>query len=73
MVAYRLDELERRMGEWETDVKSIGKTVTEINTKMDSIATKAYVLTLFGITGGLAVLAFIGHLLIRILVGSPPP
>ena len=65
LVDHRLTELERRMAALETGVKTINDTVIEINTKMDGLASKSYVLTIFGMTGGLAVLTFIGHLLLR--------
>ena len=63
----RLTELERRMTALEAGMKTINDTVIEINTKMDGLASKSYVLTIFGMTGGLAVLTFIGHVLIRTL------
>ena len=64
---HRLTELERRMTALEAGMKSINDTVIEINAKMDGLASKTYVLTIFGMTGGLAVLTFIGHVLIRTL------
>lgn len=85
LVSDRLTELERRVTLLEADVKSINDTVIEINTKMDSLpseatvveistkmdslASKSYVLKIFGITGGMAVLTFLGHIALR-AVGS---
>jgi len=76
LVWHRLTELERRVASLEADVKSINDTVIainakmdnlpskdaviEISTKMDNLASKTYVLTIFGITGGMALLTFFG-------------
>ena len=49
----------------ETTVKSINDLCIEINTKLDERASKSYVLTIFAATGGVAVLSFIGHILLR--------
>ena len=67
IAVYRLDQMEHRLRQIEADVKSINETVVKVNTKMDALATKEYVLTIFGITGGFAILTFIGHLLLRTL------
>lgn len=65
LLEHRLSELERRMASLELTAKSINDTVIEINTTLGSVATKTYVLTIFGVTGGLAVLTFIGHIVLR--------
>lgn len=67
LVEHRLSELERRMNNLEGTVKSINDTVIEINTKLDDVASKTYVLTIFAVTGGLALLSILGHLLVRVL------
>ena len=69
LVSHMLTELERRATSLEADIKSINATVIEINAKMDSLANKTYVLTIFGITGGMAVLTFLGHIVLM-TVGS---
>ncbi len=69
LVSHGLAELERRVTALESYVKSINDRVIEINAKMDSLANKTYVLTIFGITGGMAVLTFLGHIALR-AVGS---
>ena len=49
----------------EKGVKQVNDTVIEINTTIKALATKSYVLTIFGVTGGLAVLTPIGHIVLR--------
>ena len=49
----------------ESTVKSINDLCIKIDTKLDEKAGKSYVLTIFGVTGGLAVLTFIGHIYLR--------
>jgi len=65
LVGHRLSDLERRMETLESSVKTVSDTVIRIEAKMDGLASKTYVLTIFGITGGLAVLTFIGHIILR--------
>ncbi len=67
ILAYRVGEIERRLDSLEAKVDSINSTVIEINTTLKSLATKTYVLTIFGVTGGVAVVTLIAHLLIRVL------
>ena len=64
---HRLGELERRMAQIEATAKQINDLCIEMNTKLDEKASKTYVLTIFGVTGGLAVLTFIGHVMLRAL------
>ena len=49
----------------EAGVKQINDTAIEINTTLKGLATKSYVLTIFGATGGVAVATFIGHIVLR--------
>ena len=73
LLKYRLAELERRMTALEATTRSINETVIRIDEKLSGLsetaASKAYVLTIFGVTGGIAVLTFIGHIVLR-AVGS---
>ena len=71
MMEHRLSELERRMDNLEGTVKSINDTVIEINTKLDGVASKSYVLTIFAVTGGVALLSILGHLLVRVMSTGP--
>lgn len=53
------------MASVETTVKSINDLCIKIDTKLDEKASKSYVVTIFGVTGGLAVLTFIGYIFLR--------
>lgn len=67
LVRHRLAELEKRIERIEDSVRSIKDLCIEMNTKLDEKASKSYVLTIFGVTGGVAVFTFIGHVLLRLL------
>ena len=73
LVKHRLEELERRMTRLEEKVDTLAGTCTRIDTKMDDIASKSYVLRAFGYTAALLVVTVVGHLLIRTLQSVPPP
>ena len=65
LVNHRLGDLERRMGKLEASVNSINETVIKIDTKMDSVANKAYMMKTFGVTGLIALLTLVAHIAIR--------
>lgn len=67
LTRHRLSELERRMGTLEGKVDDLAVTCAEIKTKLDEIASKSYVLWIFGGTAAALVLSLVGHLLIRAL------
>ena len=68
LTRYRIGELERRMGVLEDRVHEIGNTCTRIETKLDEVAQKSYVLWIFGVTAAVLVLSIVGHVFIRGLV-----
>ena len=55
LTRHRLDELERRMNGVEGELRQLNTTCTRIETKMDEIASKSYVLKAFGITVALLI------------------
>ena len=57
LVGHRLAELERRMEKIEGAVGGINDLCIQMNAKLDEKASKSYVLTIFALTGGLAVLS----------------
>ena len=67
---HRLGELERRMGIVESKVDGLIVTCTEINGKLSDIASKSYVLQVFGVTAAILVLTLVGHLVIRSIGGG---
>lgn len=67
LTRHRLSELERRMGVVEGKVDELVKTCTRIETKLDEIASKSYVLRVFGMTVAVLILSIVAHLLIRTL------
>lgn len=70
LTRYRLDEVERRMGTLEGEVRELVATCTRIETRLDEIAGKSYVLWIFGGTAAAFIVTIAGHLLIRILASS---
>ena len=64
---FRLNELERRVGTLEGKVDRINDLCVKIETKLDTLATTAFVWKIFAGTVVLAVATFLGHLMIRIL------
>ena len=70
LTRYRIGELERRMGVLEGRVREIGDTCTRIETKLDDVAKKSYVLWIFGGTAAVLVLSLVGHAFIRGLVSG---
>ncbi len=62
---YRLRELERRMESLETTARSTNDTVIKIESKLSEVASKTFVVTIFAVTGGVALLTIVAHLLIR--------
>lgn len=67
LTRHRLNELERRMGTLEGKVDDLVVTCAEIKTKLDEIASKSYVLWIFGGTAAVLILSLVGHLMIRTL------
>ena len=70
LTRYRLEELERRMTGVEGKVDLLINTCTKIETRMDELASKSYILRVFGATAAVLVLSLVGHLLILTLL--PP-
>ena len=70
LARYRLDELERRMGTLEGEVRELVVTCTRIETKLDEIASKSYVWRIFSGTAVLCIVTIVGHLLIRTLTSG---
>ena len=65
LTRHRLEELEQRMGMVEGKVDDLRNTCTRIETKLDNVGTKSYVLWILGGTSAVLVLSLVGHLLIR--------
>lgn len=65
LINYRLNELERRMNAVEGKLDKINDTCKKIDTKMDSMASKAFVLTYYGVTLATLIATFIGHIILR--------
>ena len=57
------------MGVLEGKVDALVITCTRIDTKLNDIASKSYVLRLFGGTAVVLLLSLVGHVLIRSLSG----
>lgn len=70
LARYRLDELERRMGTLEGEVRELVTKCTRIETKLDEIASKSYVLWIFVGTVAASIVTIVGHLLIRTLTSG---
>ena len=62
---HRLTELERRMGVLEQQTLDIAKGIERIETKLGETASKSLLWQVFAGTGVLAVLTFVGYLLMR--------
>ena len=69
LIRHRLNELERRMGVLESKVDTLAITCTRIETKLGDIASKSYVLWVFGVTAAVLLLSVVGHMFIRSLGG----
>ena len=69
LIRYRLGELERRMGVLEDKVDGLIVICTEINGKLSDLASKTYVLQIFGVTAAVLALTLVGHLFIRSMTG----
>lgn len=69
-VAYRLDELGRRVGNLKDALSEVRQTLTTVEAQMDSVATKHVVA--FWVVGAVVVnfLSLFGHLLSRSLGGG---
>ena len=65
LVNYRLSELERRMGNVEEKLDKINDTCNKIDTTLKSMATKAFVLSIFCVALGTSVATFLGHIILR--------
>lgn len=65
IVSFRLNELERRVGTVEEKVDTIKDICTRMEAKMESFATKSYVLWYMGTAILLVILSLVGHILIR--------
>lgn len=67
MVNHRLKDLERRVRILENKLDEVKEMCIRIETKMDSLASKSYVLWFTVGIAFLALLSIFGHMLIRIL------
>ena len=67
VVNHRLSDLERRVGILENKLDEVKEACVRIETKMDSLASKSYVLWFTVGIVLLALLSIFGHMLIRIL------
>ena len=65
LIQFRLVDLERRAEVLERKVDDVKDIVIRIETKMDGLAPKSYVLWFNGGIVALALLTIIGHLLIK--------
>ena len=65
VTGFRLGELERRMGVIEGKVDDLTNTCTRIETKLNELASKSYVLWIFGGTAAVIILSILGHMLLR--------
>ena len=65
LTRYRLDELERRMGVLENKVDDLTKAGARIETKLNDMPGKSYVLWIFGGTAAVLILSLVGHAVIR--------
>ena len=70
LARYRLNELERRMGTLEGEVRELVTMCTRIETKLDEIASKSYVWRIFGGTAVFCMVTIAVHLLIQFLASS---
>lgn len=77
LIGYRLDELERRMGLVESKVDSLVVTCTQIDErlkalveKQDGLASKSYVLWIFGVSAAVLAVTLVGHMFIRSMSGT---
>ena len=62
---YRLDALEKRLEKLESNLGDINNRTIAIESKLDNVATKNYVLWIFVVTMGVSIFGLLGHLLIR--------
>lgn len=62
---HRLADLERRMAAVEGKVEDLRNQCTRIETKLDGMAGKSYVLWLFVGAVSASILSIVGHLLVR--------
>ncbi len=67
LVNFRLGELERRMGVMEDNLKTLTTLCTQINTRLDGMATGSFVWKAFGVSGGVAVLTLVAHVALRFI------
>ena len=67
---YRLERLEDRMGVVESKVDDLIVTCARIDEKLNNLASKSYVLWIFGGTALTLIVTIVGHLLIRSMTGS---
>lgn len=67
VVNHRLSDLERRVGILENKLDEVKETCVRIEAKMDSLASKSYVLWFTVGIVFLALLSIFGHMLIRLL------
>ena len=67
VVNHRLSDLERRVGILENKLDEVKEMCIRIETKIDSLASKSYVLWFTVGIVLLALLSIFGHMLIRIL------
>ena len=65
LVDFRLQELERRVGNVEALVKGVNDLCIEMKTKLDDVPSKSYVTWLFAGTATLAILSILAHVALR--------
>ena len=69
LTGHRLNELERRMGVLEGKVDELRNTCTRIEANLQNMtsnmASKSYVLWIFGVTTAAGILTIVGHMLVR--------
>lgn len=68
---YRLDRLESDVKEIRANVEEIKEKVFTIAESMNHMATKAFVLSIFGVTGGVLMFSIFIHIGIRLLESGP--
>ena len=67
VVNHRLSDLERRIGILENKLDEVKKMCIRIETKMDSLASKSYILWFTFSVVFSVLLSIFGHMMIRIL------
>ena len=65
LTTYRLERLEQRVYDVEKELKEIGKLLAKIDTKIDSLAERSYVLKWFGVALAISIMTLIAHIVLR--------